>query len=633
MFLVSFIEDNVFEKSEILRGYGQYLRIVDRLKAELKNIYKDIENITYKDLVDLIKCDDQYQHLCDELAKNEIEYKQNLGKYYNGLDTIVNEIGRTVLHYEEFSKTLNNPLLIDELFVDKKFDEMLKDTKELDNLHSQWGAGYRMFSVCFKGSQPEILTNSFDTNTKVFKQFIDKADQIEPILNINTLTESFLEYGLKDLYDGIRSCKYGIGISKRFKYSVLYSNYEEALRLYPELNNISDFLGKIDKLTKYEYIYCQKNMEVLVQKALENPKTILYNHGIDFNDYNKVVKTMNKNVKVFLADLDIFNSELDLQLFDLVIIDDVHLSSSNKYYRLGECKQVITFGDRLFQTSVSNALMKRLGDICTLNYKRRYVSSNSKFSNTWEYDNQYIYTYSNNYTISMCNTFEEFINDIFIKFKKNTDHIINILVGKESTRRKIYTAIVKVLSHDFTVDEIVDILCYKIRILNAFTEGNRYVNDIHIYFDDFKEIQDSEKERIFKNFVSSHNSINIYYVKKRIEKENIETKKMIQESIGSTSFNINEVSGIIALIKEELLKENLKVENGFGLFDLVIKNAVPFGIIVIGQASADLSRLIDDYQYYYNEYKSRGWNVKVIYILDLLLNFDKVIKEIIDEAK
>lgn len=630
---INIIEDNLFEKVESLKKYSKYLKNVNLLKEEIKDIYNNVDSITYKDLVDLMKCDDQYQYVHETLKKNEAAYKINLGKYYNGLDTIINEVGRTVTHYEEFLKNLNNPSLVDELFIDKKFEELLKDTKHLDNLHSHWSAAYRMFSVCFKGSQPEMLINSFDTNTKLFKQFIDKVDQIEPVLKINSLTEGFLEYGLKDLYDGIRSCKYGIGVSKNFIYSVLYLNYEEALKLYPRLSSIDDFIGYINNYVKFERTYCQKNIENLVKKANEVSKYITYGHGIEFNEYNKVVKTLSKYVKIFLADLDIFNTNLDLQMFDLVIMDDVHLSSSNKYNRLCECKQVITFGDRLFQTSVSNALMKRLGDICTVSYKRRYVSSNSKFNNTWDYDNQYIYEYSKKYNIIMSDTFDDFMNDIFEKFKENTDHIINILVGSEQTRRQIYTAVVKKLALSFSAEEIINILCYKIRILNAFTEGNRYVNDIYIYFDDFKNIQTTEKERIFKNFVSAHNSVNIYYIKNRIDKENQNTKKMIQESIGKTSFNIGETTGIVKLLKEELAKEFDNVENGFGSFDLVIKNTTPYGIMIVGKADENLTSFIDDYQYYHNEYEFRGWKVKVIYILELFHNFDKVVKEILEEVK
>lgn len=143
------------------------------------------------------------------LNQNAERYKENLGKYYKGLDTIINEIGRTIEHYDEFIKMLNHKTILDDIFKEEQFNSLLDDTKVLDALYSKWNSSFRQFAVCFKGSQPEMLTNSFETNYKLFKQFMDKTSQIQPILKINEITEEFLKYGLKNLSEGIRSCKYG----------------------------------------------------------------------------------------------------------------------------------------------------------------------------------------------------------------------------------------------------------------------------------------------------------------------------------------------------------------------------------------------------------------------------------------
>lgn len=342
---------------------------------------------------------------------------------------------------------------------------------------------------------------------------------------------------------------------------------------------------------------------------------------------------MAKTVQVFFSDLDIFNGDLDLNPFDLVIIDDVHLSTSNKYGRLSECRQVIVFGDRLFQTSVSNALMKRLGDLCTISYYRRYVLANSKFNNNWDYTNQYIYSYDNRYNIVMSDTFDDFINDIFNRFKAHPKHIINIIVAKEETRRKVYTSVVNILISSFSPEEIINILCYNIRILNALTEGNRYVNDVFMYYDDFKDLETSVKELIFKNFITAHNSVVLYFIKNRIEAENYNTKLSIQRSIGRSVTNYEKNNGIIAIVKDAILKKGIKVEYSFGGFDLVIKKKIPLGIIIIGKENENMNTFIDDYQYYHDEYEKRGWKVKIIYTLDLFLSFDKVINDIIKEEE
>lgn len=630
---INIIEGSISDKVEKLKIWNEYLKTVDTLKDEIKEIFNGASSVSYDDIVRLIKADLQYQQLLVALDKQKEKYQDHLGKYYHGLDTTINEIGQTIEHYDEFFKMLKDKRILNSIFKDKEFETLLDEARVLDNLYLDWNLAYRMFAVCFKGSQPKLLTNSFSANYTLFKQYISKTDQIHPILKINSLTEEFLQYGLKNLFDGIRSCKYGKNISKQFIYSVLLQNYQEALIQHPILNHPQEEIEKIKEFEKYEIQYCRKNLEELIIKSNELKKNPTIYNNIEFNNYNKLVKAMLKTTQVFFSDLDIFNGDLDLNFFDLVILDDVHLSTANKYGRLSECKQALAFGDLLFQTSVSNALMKRLGNACSISFYRRYVLANAKFNNSWEYTNQYIYSFENRYSIVMSDTFEDFIKDIFNRYKTHPEHIINIVVTKEETRRKVYTAVVNLLNNSFSPEEIINILCYKIRILNALTEGNRYVNDVFMYYDDFKDVEDSLKDLIFKNFITAHNSVVLYFIKNRIEAINNNTRISIQKAIGKNVNILEPKGGIVPYVKKALVGQGLRVEDNFGGFDLVIKNKKPMGIVIVGKENENLNTFIDDYQYYHDEYEKRGWNVKLIYTLDLFVSFKKVIDEITKEAK
>ncbi len=628
-------DNNVFNKVSSLKTCRKYLQNIDKLKTEISTIFNNSQHVQYDEMVTLIKTDLQYQDLQDNLINHADTYKQNLGKYYNGLDTIINEIGRTIEHYDEFLKVLINKDNINNLLTDETFDELLEEAKDLNNLYDKWNECYRKFAVCFKGSQPDFLTNSFDANTKLFKQFIDKSNQIEPILTINELTQNFLEFGFKNLFDCIRSCKYGIGVSKSFIYSILLEYEKEALEKYPILNNINEGLEIISDYKRYELGYCQNNLDKLKSRSNALKKNNVNFSNLKFNEYNKIIDLSIKhlNTSLFLSDLNIFNSNLNLEPFDLVIIDDAHLSSSNKYSRISECKQVIVFGSRSFKSSVSNSLMKRLGEPCTINFNRRYVLANSKFNNLWTKNNQYIYSYDNQYNIVMSDNFDDFINDILETFKKKPEHIINILVAKEETRRLIYTAMVEKLADYFSPVEIIEFLCYKIRILNALTECNRYVNDVFVYFDDFKDLEDSVKELVFRNFLVVHSGASIYFMKNKIEAQNTKIKQMIRKSMGKIINDDQEETEIVRLFKEELSKHNLEVENGFGRFDLIIRKRKPIGIIILGQENEDLNTFIDDYIYYHDEYSKRGWKIEYVYMLDLFNDFNKVVNEFTNEEK
>ena len=66
-----------------------------------------------------------------------------------------------------------------------------------------------------------------------------------------------------------------------------------------------------------------------------------------------------------------------------------------------------------------------------------------------------------------------------------------------------------------------------------------------MYYDDFKDLENSVKELIFKNFITAHNSVVLYFMKNRIEAENYNTKLSIQRSIGRSINNYEKNNGII----------------------------------------------------------------------------------------
>ena len=320
-------------------------------------------------------------------------------------------------------------------------------------------------------------------------------------------------------------------------------------------------------------------------------------------------------------------------MFDLVIIDDGHLSSSNKYNRLSECKQVIIFGDLQFNTSVANVLMRRIPSSTIFSYKRRYVQMTARFNNVWNFNNQYIYSYENKSYERKAENLKEFNLEIIKRYEANPTYVLNVLVASEHTRREIYTSIVEELAKIYDVDKVLYILTTNIRIIDVLTEGNNYVNDAFVYFDDFKELDPTVIELVFKNFISVKNNIGIYYLNNRLQSENASIEEQIKKVIGKPQMFEKQPEGITSMVINDLTENGLKIDLGYGLFDFVIRQKKPIAVIILGKYSDAINFIVDDYLYYYNEYIKRGFSVKVLYTLDLYHQYDKCLKELLNIAK
>ena len=238
---------------------------------------------------ELIENDNKYIKLHRKLEENANLYASTIGKYYYGLDTAINDITQTIEHYGEFLKCIHKQCNVDDLFTEEKFNTFLDDTKYIDSIYTNWISYFRAFSICFKAGQPELQYNSFDFNIKLFRQFIEKQSQVSPILNINRITDEFLNYGLRELHDRIRSCKYGIGISKQFMYSVLMGYYNEIQNTESELFDPSPIKELLNNYVEYEYQCCQNNREVLVNHAEKIEKNGYPIHTSKFNDYLSLI--------------------------------------------------------------------------------------------------------------------------------------------------------------------------------------------------------------------------------------------------------------------------------------------------------------------------------------------------------
>lgn len=612
--------------------WNNYLKDVIKVNSELEIIFKNNTDVNYERLLKLHTVDKQVENVYQEINKKKSYFEKLLGESYIGIETDVTALSRLMEYFELFCDRFENLDDVDQIYDEIKFKQMVEDTYLLNNLYYKWYSKFKSFSICFKGGQAGLQLQTFAQNKLVIDNFIRKIYQIDDVLFITDSICTFEKYGLADLVLGLRSGRYKKQIAERYLYSTL-CKYQEMIEAISNENYTTDeFLENLNIYNQFEKDYCTINIQQL-KKLMEYEKknnTKLMN--VHFNKYNHFINLTEHQRFIFLSDLNIFNMNLNLADFDLVIIDDGHLSSANKYNRIKECQQVVIFGDKTFHSSILNILMQRIKDSSIVDFHYRYISMSSKFNNPMMNNNHYILSSKIKVMVDRIADFNQFVKNVIDVYYENTNQLINIIVGNEDSRRIIYSKLVEQLTKFYSEQEIIAIFGHKIKIINFSNETGCYVETVFFYYDDFLEEEVGSKELLFKNFTSVKKQIFINYTENKNENTNEQIEHEIQHLMIDAK-KTKKASGIVELVLADLKKHYIRATAEPGFFDIIIKGSKITGIIIKGKESEFIYSNIHEFNYYYTEYQRFGYQVLIINIEDLISKYNQTIDKIIALCK
>ncbi len=629
--------EGILEQLSNVDEWIDYLRRVIKCKQQLYKVYINNTSITYKDLIEVIEMDVERFNLFSKTEEKNNYYFGLLGEAYHGLYTECSVISVLMEHFETFQNKLVNKRHITSLLSTFGFKQMVEEYSALEVLSERVISAHRQFSRFFKGGQPILLECGLNKCVQIIRQYEVKISQLESIFEILECLRYFEKLGLHSIVKGIKNSEYKELLAERYIYST-YRLYRNAIIQKHELLqtpvNLLEYFEKADEL---EQTYCLNNISNLISiiptsdKRLKDRRIVTSN----FNDYNKQLENEYRNCFVFLANVDVFNSDLLLSSFDTIIIDDCHIASSNKYHRIEESKQILLFGDKSFRTSISNSLLNRVNPGTIVHYNRRYYPMNDFFKNEWTINNQYIYDFDLRVQITKTTSIKTMVEMIVHNYTNNPkpNSIINIVVFSADTRRHVYGELVNKLLENLDNTEVLKLLSTRFNIINGQNEDASYADDTIIFFDDIRNLETNNQELILRNFSCVADKVTIIYLESKDEIYNKETEALINNLMvkKTTSFEKNKATGIVKLIIDKMKEKGIKATTGIGILDIVIrnKNNTNIGIIIEGYTNHNSYYSLDDYQYYYTEYIKKGWQIFVFFMDDLINNLEKRISEVV----
>ena len=648
-FNLNVVDSNFIDSVKQIKTYVPYLEKVLTAIENITSYFKNNTNIKTYDVLYLIEIDKQYQESIKHFNDKDAYYKELYGDAYKGCETDTILLGQTIEHFRNFIKRLKHydGITQENIYVallnDRIYKEFMESCDCFDKLYEAWYNGLRGFSGCFYQGKMNLQGESFVEINKILTEYVAKIDQLEYIHKVEHILDSYHYYGLKDfannIQEGLHNNDISI-ISELYLYSTMCKYYRDMIKKGHHEFSVNNLIKTVNIFALEEEKFCETNIYELRKRisAYSNKKTKAFKITPFVDPFKSIVENAPHYKKLFIADIDVFNRMNDFSFFDVIIIDDAHLSTSNKYSNLYKASQVVIFGDASFQSSATNSLMQRNKNFSCIPLHKRYIEMKSEFGNLWRNDNQYIYTPSlliEKHQLSSLSDMVDMVIETFKEhYEKTNKKTINILVTKPSTRREVYTLLVNKLKNEFSMEEVVRILNLSIEIISTNYESTRLSDYTYLWYEDLESLNNIAIELVKRNYLVAKSAIYLCYVGLRVTKQNILLMERIDDFIGEPMKLDFRIDGITKIIYERLIKLGIEVEVGPGYIDLVIKKETRnLGIIIYGQRTDMSYSMVDDYIYYVNEYKKRGWDVYIYCMEQLNKNLDDIIAEICKLAK
>ncbi|MBQ2891294.1 MAG: hypothetical protein IJE45_00170 [Bacilli bacterium] len=620
--------DTIVEKTYDSLDWLIYLRKVVQANDRLRVLFKNTTP-TLDDMIIIINTDKEYVNLLENLDKDANEMKKYLGETYKGLDTDCMLISVLENNYGLFLKQLKDETVIGKLFENNLINDLINEFGPLHSLIEKRLSEHNLFSRYFVGGQYDLLTCSLNESQIIINKYEERIVEIRPVFQVFEYLHRFEKLGLKQLCEIILSAQYSKGIGEIFIYSI-YSDYQnELINKNPILLESNNILTWIENFNFFERNHCQINIRSLQRNKVTLEKRLV-NHitNLKFNDYNKIVDALLPYKNVFLADVDIFNSDLDLSKFDIVFIDDVHLSSAFKYNRIVQTKQVVMFGTSTNKSINNNNLFKNIPNKYILRFVQSYVKDNPRLGNNHNIKNQYILDFSRTESFKKFKTLKDLVSTIVGNYYTDMTKTFDIIFNSVSYKFAFYKRLVEKLKEVNSDEEIFQILNNNIRMVRVPYEKSKVVDEVYYLFDDLKDLDILQLKYIIPNYASGCSKVNVYTTNEYSNDFNATQlfKSIIEHEIEGT-----QMPPLTKIICDELKERGISAEAGIGRIDLMIKGgksktneSIPnIGIIIEGLNTKTPYSILDDYEYYYNEYTKKGWQIYIFYVGDIIDNLQE----------
>ena len=457
--------DEFIEKIEDIQKINNYIKRSFHSNDELYSLKKinTEEYIKAEDYYNIRESFRKIDEIKQELKTNK-DFQFLFGNMYNTYNTDLNKLSKMInafrlysdcfLSEEDVVKSLNSENYI-------KITRLIDmSTIAVDDLNEV----FKLYFKIFRNSVSRFYYAEFEDNINYLEELLNNKETLIIYLRITDNLQVLAKYQLYKFIEYIVYLKDFSTLVNDFKYTYLTNVRTMYLEKHPELIDYINFEKEIKNSIELENEIIDAVEDRIFRKIKKRSGTRFSLFGVSNLDYSGYVRKSNSVKHLFLTNTLVLNNFLNIKDYDLILIDDAHIFDANEYAYALEGDQVIVAGETQLQEAVASNLISRMSLSRGVTFDYRYSVMPKSLKNFTRGLSAPIYSnYYQNYghEIITKNIYEYIVS----LFKDSKNIIINLFVQSFDLQRMIYDEVTNLLlASEFNSDEVFQILSNQLNI-------------------------------------------------------------------------------------------------------------------------------------------------------------------------
>lgn len=550
----------------------------------------------------------------NSLQENE-KYKNLYGQLYNNADTDVKLIAKVLQNFETYISCFTNTSCFIKSVAPERnrlIKEHIAACKEIGNTLTEI---FKMYCKIFKDGISRYYYHDFEETIEYTTKLLNSKEELLSYLAITEGISTLNKYKLGKLIKHVITTKQKDNLVNDF--CSIYLNgvrnkYLAANKILIEIDDINNYLYKIGQL---EAQLINSESENILNDIRKNSLHRVNLNNIEHLDYQSYVNRTKGIKHILLANTKTVDKYLNVDDFDLIIVDDAHIPSSNIKFLSQIKSQVIISGDYQVHESISKNLISIIRNTQRFWFDYRYSLTPKGLMNFMEGQRG---LFPNEYSLNIgLEIIEKKVNDyIFELFIKEEDVKINYFVKDLSKQQDAYRDLAKILvkkGYDYL--QIQAFLNENINICDLAT-GYLISADYNIIdYEDYYMVDiDYIYDNMLDNLMLCQKKIIIYDSKKILQEDkNFKFARGLKEILEGREqiFSRNFIEESKEILAQKITEYGYEVFVNNDNMNLVLKkDKILYGVIILFD---DINRteILNIYRDKYFVNIKKGWKIAV----------------------